>query len=616
METWPPGESAPNVARTMKPERPRGPAAAVAIGIGIGLSIAGAVVGGFALRKRSLHAKPGSSAVVRIVTRSSTGTGFFVRGPDDGAYVATAYHVIANGEPFAIERTVKERDGDDGHVEAYPEGEVVAFDADADLAVLRIAGMRSSRLPTLELAEEVRKDDEIQAWGYPASSLARGPGIVGKPGKILSLVRFPAYDPRTLAPLRSDAVDGLLVSAEIEPGFSGGPTLDARGAVVGVNVTKDLAHRGQNGAVRVSALRSLLDSIPRATAPTPEAIARFLDRVQQELLLLPLEARKDAPDHEFVATSDLPRVRDLATELQRLEGDAHVDPKSLLSGRATVGLVLLRLPGAAFETWLSPSTKRMIADCEARAERLKDFFGDLAPDASAAAARPTCSASLLRPLIWDLAALAVRWEGKPRPVTVTKIESIDPTRHRHRASVRLEGIDHLIDVGISTEAGRLRLALFDAAGRPTAFASTVSTPARGLEGTWKRSEPRAPRQIAPGVQADAETTEILTVAQGEADAFVVTHQVRRTLHARSARLCGASALDLGLEQIFRGTLSAGAIYGARTDAPRALGRDMARCAAAFTYAPDRVAILKRDGDALVMVRTDGQGFPEAIRFER
>ena len=41
---------------------------------------------------------------------------------------------------------------------------------------------------------------------------------------MLSLVSFPAYDERYARVLRENAVDGLLISTDIEPGMSGGPT--------------------------------------------------------------------------------------------------------------------------------------------------------------------------------------------------------------------------------------------------------------------------------------------------------------------------------------------------------------------------------------------------------
>ena len=91
-------------------------------------------------RKRAGRTGRGPArSVVRIVLANESGTGFFVAGPDSQAYVVTAHHVVDSGERILVERTV---DGPGGShwTEAYPDAEVVAFDADADLAVIRLNG--------------------------------------------------------------------------------------------------------------------------------------------------------------------------------------------------------------------------------------------------------------------------------------------------------------------------------------------------------------------------------------------------------------------------------------------------------------------------------------------
>src|SRR5204863_9511313 len=125
-------------------------------------------------------------------------------------YVATANHVVDRGERVLIERDV----GTGGHtyIEAYPETEVVATDPDADLAIIRIKNVDASRFAKLPLATKPSKDAKILSYGYPASSLAKKPGLVSKDGKVLSIVSFPAYDERYARIVRENAVDGLLIS--------------------------------------------------------------------------------------------------------------------------------------------------------------------------------------------------------------------------------------------------------------------------------------------------------------------------------------------------------------------------------------------------------------------
>lgn len=595
----------------------------LAVTLGLFLGIVGAVL---VVRRAAMAGKEAARGVARIVLESSAGTGFFVKGPDAFAYLVTANHVVDSGERMLVERTVN-GSGGRGWTEAFPDAEVVAFDADADLAVIRLDGVTADHFTSLPLAAEPVADENILSYGFPASSLALRSGMVSKPGKVLSVVKFPVVDRRTGEILRNDAVDGLLISSEIEPGFSGGPTLNERGEVVGVNVTKDTVHRAQNGAVSVAAVRQLLAQVrPRAEVKAPDAaeVNALLSRIQSEYLPLPVERRWSAREQDFVSAADLPRLEELITAVRRLQDDTTRDEKTRLSGQATLGVVLSRLPGRPLETYTDRTTRKALADCELRARSLREFFGSLVPDGRGDAdalqgvAAGRCRALAFRPLVWDLTALALRWEGKERGVTVGKIESVDPERHVYRASTRLEGIDHVVDVWLATDGGRLRIKLFDGEGRPAGLSLVQDAPASQFSGMWRRSEPRAAHDFGNGVDADTTTDETLVVSIGTDDAATVTHQLRRHVYFTGHRRpsCGGMTLDLGLEQSFTGTLHDGAIVAFRQKNPRSLGNDMPRCWALFTYAPDQVTVLKRVGDKLLMYRTDGVAFPEAAEFER
>ena len=225
--------------------------------------------------------------MVRVSTPTGTGAGFMIDGPDSDVYVATANHVVDRGERVLVERDVEITDKRH-YVEAYPETEIVAADPDADLAIIRIKNVDASRFHRLKLAKEPQKDARISSYGYPGSSLVKHAGLMSKDGKVLSLVMFPAYDERYARIVRENAVDGLLISTDIEPGFSGGPTTNEAGEVVGVNVTKDHAHIGQNGAISVVALRALLDKVKPASAhtdPKAEDIVALLESRADRILV-------------------------------------------------------------------------------------------------------------------------------------------------------------------------------------------------------------------------------------------------------------------------------------------------------------------------------------------
>ena len=615
---------------TPPPAKSRIPLILAAIGM-TALVLFLAVGGGVLAYKRHNAAKPaagGSGAVVRVVMTSGSGTGFFVKGPDAFAYVATAFHVISNGEPILIERTIDVAN-QPSFVEAYPDAEVVAFDAEADLAIIRLRSVGAERFPRFDLAKEPKKDEEILSYGFPESSLAKQFGMVSKPGKVLSVVKFPSYDHETKTVLRNDAVDGLLVSTEIEPGFSGGPTCNSKGEVIGVNVTKDMAHRAQNGAVSVSALAKLIAAIKPRPEPTPEEVKTFLVKVEQQWLLEPIEKRATTPADDFVSTSDVPRLDALAKEIRKLENDASTNPKTQLSGRAMLGLTLLRLPGRPLETYLAPSTRHALASCEERERGLREFFGKLVPSTDLApaeeAARAKCLVLATRPLGWDLAALSMQWEGKERSVSVSRVETVDAERHVYRASVKFGGLDHLVDVWLAGDGGRLRLKLFENDGRPVGLLASRSTPASAFQGAWRRSEPRTAsdysKDIGRDFDSDTEVDETVSIATGTNNSVTVTHTLRKHIYLKGnlRMACGGnngSTIDIGIEQTFTGEISEGSITAMSAKPARPLGGDMQRCAPLLHYKADRMIALKRVDQSLIMVRTDGVGFPETAELTR
>jgi S1-C subfamily serine protease len=570
-----------------------------------------------------------ASGVVRVELPDGSGTGFFVTGPDDLAYVATAYHVIASGEPILIEQSL-EGTGGRRYTQAYPGAEVVAFDADADVAIIRLDGVGADHFHPLRLAAEAKADESLLSYGFPASSLAHKFGMVSKPGKVLSLVRFPVVDHRTGEVVRSDAVSGLLVSVDIEPGFSGGPTVNDKGEVVGVNVTKDLAHRGQNGAVEVSVLRELLTHVKRADAqrdPTADEVKALLTRVEHEYLLLPIDRRKAAREDNLVSASDLPRVGELITTIRRLEIDTSRKADNKLSGAAGLGLILARLPGRPLETYRDRSTQKAMADCEVRERGLREFFGSIAsskgtpapnPAAAAEEARAKCSELAFRPLVWDLTALAMQWEGAPRDITVSKVETVDPDRHVYRAAVQFAGIDHLVDVWLGADGGRLRLKLFDSNGEASGLATGRQVQGSAFAGTWHRSEPRIAHNVARGLDSDMETDETVAVVMGSDGTANITHQFRRKLYFTGARrlACGGNVLSLGMEQSFSGNLEGGTITAARSKDPRGTTADTSKCPEALAYSPDLVVVLKMAADKLLVYRTGGAEYPEVVEFTR
>jgi S1-C subfamily serine protease len=589
------------------------------------LAAAGAIAfaaGGAAIVVRGGHKSSVEDAMVRVSTPTGTGAGFLVDGPDDSMYVATANHVVDRGERVLVERDVEL--GDKRHyIEAYPETEIVAADADSDLAIIRVKNVDAHRFHRLHLAKEPVKDARIASYGYPGSSLAQHAGLVSKDGKILSLVMFPAYDDRYARIVRENAVDGLLVSTDIEPGFSGGPTTNDAGDVVGVNVTKDHAHVGQNGAVSVVALRALLAQVKPAAArtePTPADVVALLQRVQSEYLLLPLESRSHVRETEFLNAGDLPTLRRFVGEVRREERntDTAFLPKLHLSGQAALGIFFARLPGKLLETYRAPSTSAPLEACELANRRLASFLGDLGSaehhSDSHVQALDTCDELALRPLAWDLAAATLQWDGHEKTYAVTKLDRMDDEGRTYRAAVRISGAPNLVELWIGMDRGLPRLKLFDQADDLYAIDSPRASGA--LQGSWIAKQPRVTDAIDKDAEVETEETIAISVGDGGKVSIrdVLAQKYFMAAKRTSAFACSHKpTIDTGLVQSFSGTVENGVVIALPEKDAEPSGADTG-CVS--PHHADRIVAAKLVGDQLTLYRTDGNAYPEALAFTK
>jgi S1-C subfamily serine protease len=600
----------------------RDPKKRIAIGAGIGIALlAGGI--GLAVALRSPDRPNVKDALVRVSTQSGTGTGFLIDGPDQYIYVATANHLVDRGERVLVERDVNVSEKK-SYVEAYPETEIVATDPDADLAIIRVKNVEAKQFARLRLAKEPVKDAKIFSYGYPGSSLAKHAGLVSKDGKILSLVRFPAYDDRYARVLRENAVDGLLVSTDIEPGFSGGPTTNEAGEVVGINVTKDRAHVGQNGAVSVVALRELLAKVQPASKqvePTTADVVELLKKVQSEYLLLPLEERSRVRETDFIAASDLPALRRFVNEIRQEERntDSSFIAKLRLSGQAALGMYFARLPGNLLETYRAPSTRTAITSCALANQRLASFFGELETSVGKRQQQPTvdsCDELGVRPLAWDLAAATLQWDGKEKDVTVTKLDRMDDEGRVYRASVRISGASNLIELWFGIEQGKPRLKLFDSTNELYAIDSPRTISTATLQGTWGMKRPRVTDAVDKN--AEVESEEKVSISIGEEHRVSILYTSTPKYYAvtkRSAFPCSRkSTMELGFAESFTGTLENGVVIALPEKAATPVGADADSCA--NRRLPDQIIAVKLVGDQLYLYRTDGSAYPETIQLAK
>ena len=209
------------------------------------------------LETPALHAA--SAAVVRISTKTSVGTGFFI---DDGGRLLTNNHVVGldNCPPSGCYLTLDllyERGAERARLEAFARPLAASPALDASLLAIYHAPEAPEQEPSPYLPDHwLGLSPEIPSIGDAVT-------IIGHPGGLLK--KFSTG--HVFAP------DGDWLQADYFslPGQSGSPVLDESGRVVGIN------HRGSYSAGNVSAREVLKFSIFTG-AP---ALQDFLDQASR-----------------------------------------------------------------------------------------------------------------------------------------------------------------------------------------------------------------------------------------------------------------------------------------------------------------------------------------------
>jgi hypothetical protein len=138
--------------------------------------------------------------------------------------------------------------------------------ADGDLALLKANGLPEAT-PALPIAEEPAAiGDPLTAIGFPDTVAA-----VTDATRIRASFKSGTVSSSQVSP---DGVAGTEINAELSFGMSGGPTINDRGEVLGVNsfITLGVA-RNFNFITDATALRTYLERLDVELAPTPSATA-------------------------------------------------------------------------------------------------------------------------------------------------------------------------------------------------------------------------------------------------------------------------------------------------------------------------------------------------------
>jgi S1-C subfamily serine protease len=194
---------------------------------------------------------PGESKELGGTGGQGLGSGFVV---DERGEIATNAHVVTEGEGRAIRRAseVYVAFADGNEVSAR----IVGFDPNADVALLRIdpAGLTLRPLP-LGTAADLRVGSPVAAIGSP----------FGEP-QSLSVGVVSATD-RSITSLTGFKIAGAIqTDAAINRGNSGGPLVNAKGEVLGINSQIQTASGGGEGvgyAIPADTVRRTLAALRR-----------------------------------------------------------------------------------------------------------------------------------------------------------------------------------------------------------------------------------------------------------------------------------------------------------------------------------------------------------------
>ena len=181
------------------------------------------------------------------IIRGATGTGSLI---SSEGLIVTNYHVVENANQVWVYPYAKKFDLEKSKKFL---GIVVSTNKVTDLAILKVYGISSNNRPVpFGNMDSISVGDEVYAIGHPDSlhwSITDG---------IISNIRknydFKKFD------LKADFIQN---TAPILGGSSGGPLLNERGQIIGVNTIGD-SSANFNFAVGVNHVRNLLEKVPHS----------------------------------------------------------------------------------------------------------------------------------------------------------------------------------------------------------------------------------------------------------------------------------------------------------------------------------------------------------------
>ncbi len=195
-------------------------------------------------------------AVVKITTdKGKTGSGFFISG--DGT-IMTNEHVIEGVDQIHVVL----------HNEVNLPAEVVRHGVQPfDIALIKVKGQKEQNYHFLKFADsdKCKNGEQVLALGYPSGKERTTWGVASNCDRTLSDVSPYLYGGSNFVKKYfSDVANTRIIqaSARIDPGNSGGPLIDKKGRVLGVNTWLGRRYQGDERnhlALASNTARAIID---------------------------------------------------------------------------------------------------------------------------------------------------------------------------------------------------------------------------------------------------------------------------------------------------------------------------------------------------------------------
>ena len=154
------------------------------------------------------------------------GTGFFIN-PD---HVLTNRHVVANAVDDMVMVT-------NANLRGARRGMVVARSDTPgyDFAVIKVMLVEGDQVPALPLSPTVNRTDKVSAWGFPALVSEQDPAYLQLLRGDFNAVPEVVFTDGVVNAILQTSPRNIVHSAVVSQGNSGGPLVNEKGDVIGIN---------------------------------------------------------------------------------------------------------------------------------------------------------------------------------------------------------------------------------------------------------------------------------------------------------------------------------------------------------------------------------------------